>query len=565
MIQAGDFIHGEIVGGSNQLGYFNVSIGGSSPFLKVPVAHRKDQYFVGMDCVLGFINTDSPIIVSRGFKRTLPTFSTPVTTNTYPWQCRLHDSFNSNRSSYEFSYSAGSGTAWEYTIPTVAENLCVALVNDTDYILIPGEDRALCIDENGNLIWETFLPNPGVSGTSYSYHGFISDNKFHSVRGWFYPIGNNISISIDRIDIETGALIDQIVKTWQIGSTAFFSAEVYYIKASNNDTSYSLPINALLPLSSSYESAIFTQNDGFENAPSNTLFNVDTTLVDTDYSKSVAIDDNIYVAARMGNSDSGDNPDSQQKIVMFDKDGNYLNEHKFAYYYSDIITGWPPVIEPATVTRTTTTQSERIQQVKAYRSSDGNTERIFVLTKYYNTTSINRYYYDTPTPYIDSDSSVTADYHTKLYIFNSNLTLLQTVDYEYYTASYTNYYHYGTVVSSVGSTSDNYGISSMRVVVDADDGYSIQSYLTSAGGDPILAVAINDSGAVTTITDFAGSPADEGLVFDVNGGFIDSSGQIRDVKGNILETKTIGTPTEVVAGKNGVYLLYRSSGKIYRL
>jgi len=63
----GDTIKGEIVGGSNETRLFNVSIGGEFPFENVPVSDRWGQFFPGMDCVLGFINPDAPVIITKGY------------------------------------------------------------------------------------------------------------------------------------------------------------------------------------------------------------------------------------------------------------------------------------------------------------------------------------------------------------------------------------------------------------------------------------------------------------------------------------------------------------------
>ncbi len=212
MIKPGQIISGEIVGGSNDTGLFDVSVGGSSPFLYVPTAHRKDQYFVGMDCVLGFINTDSPVIISRGFKRILPQLIMPVTSNAYPWQCHGRDAWNSNMSDYTFSWDTSNPFAWEQSCGD-AKNAVIADVGGKDYIYFNSAGAAVCLDEDKNIIWSHTLPTITLPGSVYAGYGFLSEEKFYAVRIVFTDYASIMYTVYDVYSYITGDYIEQVVAT----------------------------------------------------------------------------------------------------------------------------------------------------------------------------------------------------------------------------------------------------------------------------------------------------------------------------------------------------------------
>lgn len=61
-------ISGIISGKSN--GVYSVSIGGGFPFLNVPSVHPCSQYFEGQGVIIAFLNPDSPVIISPGYRAT---------------------------------------------------------------------------------------------------------------------------------------------------------------------------------------------------------------------------------------------------------------------------------------------------------------------------------------------------------------------------------------------------------------------------------------------------------------------------------------------------------------
>lgn len=574
MIYPGQIIQGEIVGGSNDTGLFDVSVGGSSPFLKVPVAHRKDQYFSGMDCVLGFINTDSPVIISRGFKRTLPAFMTAVTANAYPWRCRWHDSFNSKRASYPFVYVAEPALSWQYSLPTSTTGLCIALINNVDYILVGGTDRAVCINENGSLVWETLLPNPGLTGSLYSCQGFISGGKFHSCRGWFNPGGNSISVSIDILNIETGEWIEQTKSTWSVGASTYFSAKNFYIKPSNNDNSYSFPMSVLKPNAppQNFASTIFTQSSGFEAAPENCLFNINDlyypsypTPLDPEPENFVSIGDYIYIATRRGlGHNSGGLADRTNKIVKLHKNGSYAGEEEFTLCVSTnnhwIDTSTLPSYY--TIHSDTHIENETITFVKAYVNEQNTIQRVFVLTSYQikdNNTTWYEANYD-PVEYWRIDTSV-EEYHTKLYIYDGNLNPIKTIDWKRTDKNQTRYFKYGESGEEIreeGYINYDYYLTDIRTIIDAGaNDYSIIGCLKKAWETSLVSY-IKESGLITTIPGYVGNPTEGGRIYDPDGGFVDSNGKIYDNLGNLLVTKAITLSTDysdIASGKNGIYAI----------
>ena len=68
MFKKGDVIRGTIQASNDSWGLYDVSIGGAYPFRSVPSAHKRHQYFPGDVVVMGFLNTDAPVIISPGHR-----------------------------------------------------------------------------------------------------------------------------------------------------------------------------------------------------------------------------------------------------------------------------------------------------------------------------------------------------------------------------------------------------------------------------------------------------------------------------------------------------------------
>ncbi len=77
MFRKGDIIRGTI-DGTPTYGLYDVSVGGPHPFRMVPASRPRDQYFDGQTVTIGFLNTDSPVIISPGYRAGRASVTPPV-------------------------------------------------------------------------------------------------------------------------------------------------------------------------------------------------------------------------------------------------------------------------------------------------------------------------------------------------------------------------------------------------------------------------------------------------------------------------------------------------------
>ena len=211
MISKGQIIPGEIVAGSNSSGFFDVSIGGIFPYKNVPAAHRNDQYFPGMDCLVGFIDTDCPIIISRGFERILPALSSGVSAI---WQNKRFDIANTGCS--EIVSTATGAVEWtsgEYTTKRndwstllmgedTGGNGILYTFNIGDYIdyinLIQGEATVYAINtSDGSLLWSW-----SSSDSLYCYEGNICLLNPNELRVTYFVLHEYFGYQTNPLKVE---------------------------------------------------------------------------------------------------------------------------------------------------------------------------------------------------------------------------------------------------------------------------------------------------------------------------------------------------------------------------
>ncbi len=401
----------------------------------------------------------------------------------------------------------------------------------------------------------------------------MSDNKFHSVRGWFYPSGNSISVSIDILNIETGEWLEQRKSTWQVATTAWFSGENFHIKASGNDELYSFPLTTVLPAENTFASTILTKDSGFTVAPPDCLFNIGDSggysdLYTPEYHNYVVLGDNTYIATKAGNDTTAN---KTNRLTVFNQFGNKIHDRSFNTFRqdSDYWIDYSQLPSYFTIHSTTYSEYENILSVNAYQNSEGSIKRIFVYTDH-SIGSGNTVYWEENYDPVEYDQVYThvGQSYNKLYIFNENLVLLNTIVYQYLDSDYTVYMNRGMEELVTGFTNRDYQLMGIDVVID--DGsfdYSILSHLFGSYS-PTLSVAIKESGVVSTRPGYVGNYGLPARVYDPNGGFVNYSGQICDNLGNILVDKDVILPEEnsdIAAGKNGIYMINKLTGLISKL
>ena len=538
MISKGQIIPGEIVAGSNSSGFFDVSIGGIFPYKNVPAAHRNDQYFPGMDCLVGFIDTDCPIIISRGFERILHTLATPFTKNIFPWQCYGRDTWNSNRSDYLFSWNIENLYAWEHSF-SGSKNIVIADINSKDYLFFHNITIAQCLDEDCNVIWSKTLPTITPVGTLYASYCYLSNEYFYVVRIDYIDSSSPMHVYVDIYEYETGTYINQIATTSITSQPT--TTESFTIKPTHSGEVI----------------------DGYENHHISTWFDkcfFDNSFISADENRNYHfkgiywcnIADKIITVRRNNYHDIGGWSyfNGEYISLLNASDMSLITEVElpFSAFWED---DWE-------------SEQETVLNVIATKNESGS--YIYILTRRNITEKIGEGTYYWP-EYDESYPYVTTNYKSyyNLYTFNESLTLQNKIEYLTLNSDTMNVLKDGIYVK-FGTNYADY--SDVPIDISAIiDGTKLLCVLSSypAGSTSVtkdMGIIDPSTGTATVVTDFNYSatitdPNNNIIVYGVypTKGF--------DSLGNILFSKAMNFHS-IVAGQNGIYGI-SNTDKIYRL